>query len=195
MLPRLASAAACVLALTLAAPTAAHAASRTFSDGPGDVWDVSQAEPSQVPGREQGDIMRTTFTHGQRQVIVRTTFAELERVGRRILIFTLLRTNTREVRELSLVATRRPATNRWRGKTLLATRSGRTIDCRIRHSIDYANNVAVVRVPRTCLDDPRRVQAKFGVATFAGGRAFTDNPMNHGPTVNLPPYTALLRRG
>lgn len=187
MLARLASVAACALALTVLGASTAQAASRTFVDGPGDVW----VGNTQVPDRTQGDILRTTFTHSQHQVVVRTAFAELKREGH-IMVFTRLRTNTGEVRELSLIAT----PNRWRGVTDLSTPRGVTVKCRrpISHTIDYAANVAVVRVPRVCLDNPRTVQAKFGVATWNKiRRAFVDNPINHGNTEHLPPYTAPVR--
>jgi len=43
---------------------------------------------------------------------------------------------------------------------------------------------------------PPHVQAKFGVATWnKAQRVFTDNPVNHGPTDRLPPYTAPVRVG
>jgi hypothetical protein len=190
MLPRLASALAGAVLLTLIAPTAVHAASRTFVDGAGDVWDHSQGQPSPAPDRDQGDIARTTFTHGAHRVVVRTRFLELNREGR-LLIFTRLRTNTGQVRDLSLTA--RP--NHYRGQAALATPRGTTVKCTIGRSIDYASNVATVSVPRRCLGNPRTVQAKFGVATFMGQRTFADNPINDGPTRNLPPYTAPVRHG
>jgi len=187
MLVRLASIAACALALTVVSPATAQAASRTFVDGPGDVW----AGAVKVPDRDQGDILRTTFTHSQRQVVVRTAFADLRRQGR-ILVFTRLRTNTGQVRKLSVTATR----NQWRGQAMLLTRRGAPVRCRISHTIDYAANVVVVRLPRTCLDNPRTVEAKFGVATWnKAQRVFTDNPINHGSTDNLPPYTDPVRVG
>jgi hypothetical protein len=150
------------------------------------VWEFGQNPPSQAPDREQGDITRTTFTHGAHRIVVQTRFVELNREGR-IFIFTQLRTNTGQVRGLSLTA--RPI--HYRGQAVLTTRRGTTVKCAIGRSIDYASNVATVR----CLDNPRTVQAKFGVATFMGQRAFADNPINDGPTNNLPPYTAPVRHG
>jgi len=194
MLARLASVAVCALALTVLGAATAQAASRTFVDGPGDVWTTVEGSGStRAPDRDQGDILRTTFTHAQHQVIVRTAFAELNREGRRILVYTRLRTDTGQVRELQLIAN----PNRWRGRTLFTTPRGRA-ECpgRVSHSIDYAANVAVIRVPRTCLDNPRAVQARFGVATWnTPRRIFTDNPINHGNTQTLPPYTAPVRVG
>ena len=189
MLARLASVAACALTLTVAAATTAQAASRSFVDGPGDVW----VGNTQVPDRDQGDILRTALSHAQHGVIVRTAFAELNREGH-ILVFTRLRTNTGDVFDLQLTAT----PNHRRGQTLLTTPRRDNVACRtpISHTIDYAANVAVVRVPRTCLGNPRTLQAKFGVATWnTARRVFTDNPINHGSTENLPPYTAPVRVG
>jgi hypothetical protein len=192
MLVRLAGVVACALALAVVSPATAQAASRTFVDGPGDVWTGDEAQASQVPDRDQGDILRTAFTHGQHRVVVRTAFSELNREGR-ILVFTRLRTNSGDVVELTLTAAR----HHWRGRTSLSTPRGVPVECpgRVSHSIDYAANVAVVRVPRACLGNPRTVQARFGVATWTGRRAFVDNPVNHGPTNNLPPYTAPVRVG
>jgi hypothetical protein len=192
MLARLVSVAACALALTVAGATSAQAASQTFVDGPGDVW----VGRTQATNHDHGDILRTTFTHTRGQVIVRTAFAELNRDGQ-ILVFTRLRTNTGNVRDLSLTASARAA-GRWRGQALLTTTRGVPVECprRVTHTIDYATNVAVVRVPRICLDNPRTVQARFGVATWNRiRRVFTDNPINHGSTENLPAYTAPVRVG
>ena len=94
VLARLASVAACVLALTMVGATTAQAATRTFVDGPGDVWEVFDiAKTPRVPNREQGDIARTIFTHGARNVVVRHRFVQLNREGL-IDIITQLLTNT-----------------------------------------------------------------------------------------------------
>jgi hypothetical protein len=184
---------ACTIALTLLGSATAQAATRSFVDGPGDVWTLGENPNTRMPNREQGDILRTTFTHTQRAVVVRTKFAELNRKGRRIFVFTRLRTNTGLVRDVSLDAGPRPRTNRWRGTTTLDRRDDTVVDCATAHRIDYAANLAVLRIPRTCLANPRTVQARFGVATTTAQHTFADNPINHGPTDNLPPYTSPVR--
>lgn len=191
MLARLTSVAACALALTVVGATSAQAATRTFHDGPGDVWTLGQTPNTRVPDRDQGDILRTTLQHRRQQIVVRTRFAELNREGRRIFIFTQLRTNTGKVSAVELTA--RPS--RWAGRINFERRDGRAVECRITHDINYTTNVAVVRIPRSCIDDPRTIQAKFGVATTAAGQLFADNPMNHRDTEDLPPYTAPVRVG
>jgi hypothetical protein len=195
MLRRLAITAACVTALALVGAASAQAATRSFIDGPGDVWTLDESPNTRQPNRDQGDILRTTFTHAQRAVVVRTRFAELNREGQHIIAVTRLRTNTGLVRDVELHSSRRPGTNRWRGKTILRRPDDKIEPCPIAHRIDYAANLAVVRVPRTCLNNPRTVQAKFVAGTIAALRAFVDNPFNHGPSERIPHFTAPVRRG
>jgi hypothetical protein len=72
--------------------------------GPGDVWEVSgYSDPlsfneHRVPQREQGDILRTVFTHAERQLVIRTRFAELAREGKVVELLATLRTDTGAIR-------------------------------------------------------------------------------------------------
>lgn len=191
MLRRLASVVACAFALTVLGSANAQAATRAFVDGPGDVWTVGQSPNARIPNRDQGDILRTTLRHEQQQIVVRHKFAELKREGRRIVVFTRLRTNTGTVMTVRITARRQ----NWEGRIAFERRDGEIVPCRVAANIDYATNVAVVRVARRCIDNPRTVQAKVGVATTAGQHTFADNPINHGPTQNLPRYTAPVRVG
>ena len=194
MLARLASVAACALAFTVCGATTAQAATRTFVDGPGDVWNyLDIAKTVRVPNREQGDIARHDLhpRHSQRGCADR--LVQLNRTGSRIEFFTRLRSNSGQAYDLFLEATGR---SHYRGRAFLLTRGGNvTVKCRISHSIDYATNVAVVRLPRTCLDSPRSLQAKFGVFTFTNHRAWADNPINRGPSDRLPAYATPVRAG
>lgn len=117
MLRRLAVTAACAIALTLVGSNA-QAATRSLVDGLGDVWTLAVPKPSRQPNHAQGDILRTTFTHAQRAVVIRTKFAELNREGQDILFFARLRTNTGLVRDIAVEASPQRATNRWRGASI-----------------------------------------------------------------------------
>lgn len=189
MFGRLASLVCGTLALILLSCVNAQAVTRSFVDSRGDVWTLGDTPNRRVPDRDQGDILRTTLRHGVQQILVRTRFAELNREGRRIVVYTRLRTNTGLVRGLSLSA----GPDRWSGRTNLEP--GPIGDCKISHTLNYATNTAIVRLPRTCLDNPRTVQARFGVATVAAGQTFADNPVNGRDTESLPPYTAPVRVG
>lgn len=197
MLQRLAGITAFALALTPVGAGTAQAASRTFIDGAGDVWAAggpqAPAPASRAPAREQADILRTTFTHGHHRVVMRIRFVELKREGQHIHIFTKLRTNTGEVRTLFVNAAHH---NHWRVVTRWETPAGRTVDCALSQTIDYATNVAVTRLPRTCLDNPRTVQATFQVFTGTPRRRFSDNPFSHRPPKRpLPPFATPIRHG
>lgn len=193
MLRRLAAGAACALALTLASPLAAHADSLTLVDGVGDVW-WHQADPVRAPQHQRGDILRVTVRHSQHAVVLRTKFAQLDRHGSRIVVASRLRTNAGLVRWVRLHAG--PGSVTWHGQTRFFRADNTTrIDCATTHHIDYAHDLAVIRIPRVCLDNPQSVRAAFGVATISPKGFFADNPFNHGPTETLPDYTSPVRAG
>jgi hypothetical protein len=194
MIRRIASILACALALTLLASATAQAATRSFRDGRGDVWTMGQNPNTRVPDRDQGDITRVTLQHRQHRIIIRTRFVELDREGQGINIYTRLRTNTGKVRHVYLTA----GPQRWAGRTIIEGPHNKAVECTIAHHIDYATNTAVERIPRTCIDNPRTVRAKFGVATAQAGQGFADNPINQRDTdipTKLPHYTAPIRVG
>jgi hypothetical protein len=193
MLRRLATAAACAIALSVISPVAAHAESLTFTDGRGDVWahfdDVKRA-----PNHARGDIVRAVIAHNDRQVVVRTRFAKLDRKGLRFVVAARLGTNAGVDRVVRLSAGPGQAT--WQGTTHLYRGNNITrVECAPSHRIDYAADVAVVRVPRTCLGSPRWVRATMGVASIKPRGFFADNPVNDGPTGHLPDYSARIRQG
>lgn len=193
MLRRLAIPAACVLALALTGTAPAHADSRTLVDGPGDVWKHT-GDPVQVPDHRRGDILRVTVQHNAGQVVIRTTFAQLDRKGPRFVVAARLRTNTGLVRWARLLAG--PGGSTWAGATRLYRRDNTTrVKCAVSHHVDYAEDVAVIRVPRPCLGEPRWLQVALGVASITARGFFADNPFNHGPTETLPDYTRRIRRG
>jgi hypothetical protein len=128
MFRRLAGIVACALALTLALPLAANAASRTYRDRTGDVWALDPPEDgrhTRAPQRRHGDIVRTTFQHHQRQVVIRTRFAELGRQGGRYVVALRLRTDEHLVRWVRLSAG--AGENTWRGRAQRLTSRPRGI--------------------------------------------------------------------
>lgn len=196
MLARLAAVAACTLTLTFGSTATAQAASLTLIDGPGDVWAFGgpgvNVRPSRVPAHEQGDILRTTFTHGRHAVVVRARFADLARRGAHVIFSTRLRTDTGLRRTLLVSAGRHL---HWHARTILSTLDGQHVDCAVTHSIDFAKNVAVFRVPRICLENPRTVEAAFVVVTGTANHRFLDNPITHRLPRGLPPFTAPIPHG
>jgi hypothetical protein len=71
------------------------------------------------------------------------------------------------------------------------------VDCTAAHRINYTTNVIRLRVPRSCLNDPRWVQANvISLGEFgrpeAQARAFFDNA--HGPSRRLNDWSRRLHR-
>lgn len=185
MLRSIATVTVCTLAFSLAGVAAAQAASSTLVDGAGDVWkegfdQQGRPAPTRTPHRSQGDILRTVFDHQQQQVVIRHRFAQLNRQGRQILVSSGVRTNAGLSRAVVLDAGPGAANNRWRGETTMFGFNHRVVQCAITHDIDYAANVVVIRIPRTCLDNPQTIEASSYVRTVTNsGDRFIDNPVNH----------------
>jgi hypothetical protein len=157
--------------------------------------DTQQAgHNTRMPDRREGDILRTVIAYNHHRVVIRTRFAQLHRARGRFIMIVKLRSSTGKVRLIALLAGPRRDTNQWRG--IVTRRDGETpFDCAT-HRIDYDAGVAAVRIPRSCLNDPRWMQASVAAGYLArNGTFFGDNPKNDGPSAHLPAYSARIRRG
>lgn len=200
---RLAAMAACAVALTLSGCAAYPSTpSNALVDDTGDIWNPFSREPGRwafgperQPDRQQGDILDTVITHGEHYVVIHAEFVELNRVDDYLGMAGSLRTDTGRVANYSLDASPRPFSNQWRGRSRFDWNVGRTAPgCRVTHRIDYTANVAVIRIGRSCLNDPRTVQASCAAETHDGWKVFDDDAGRRGPIVNAPRYTTPIRR-
>lgn len=148
----LTGAAAAALALSLVVVPAA-AEQRTVRDARGDMIRVEEGggDPRPAPGATIGDVVRTTFRHTDRRVIVRTKLAALERTGRRFTVWVDVQNGARRTWFVGVEATRRDRN----GHTIFMTGRGHDVRCAVRHRVNYADDVVRVSVPRRCLDTPR----------------------------------------
>jgi hypothetical protein len=147
--------AAAVIALST---PAAHAEHLRVGDPRGDMVKVEEggANPRPAPAATNGDVVRSTFRHTRHRVVVRVRFADLAPTGKRLNLWVDLRDENRRLRTLGVEATRRDRD----GHTLLMTRRGADIGCRVGHRIDYRTNVIRASVPRRCLGTPKTVQLR-----------------------------------
>jgi hypothetical protein len=178
------------IVLALGVPAAAEAATLNLVDERGDVHRMTDDGTfTAAVGEVRADILRTTIQHTDRALVVRTKLRQLRREAN-IGMARRVRTNDGTYRELSLDANRRLG---WRGQVTLMRRGGATVDCATTHQINYATAVMSVRIPRSCLNDPRWVQTTV-VSLFVGGRQFLiDNPHNDRAGIRV--WTARIRRG
>lgn len=181
-----------LLTLTIGVPVAAQGAVVKIVDERGDVRRIdANGRWVLAEGERRADILSTRIMHTDRALVVTTTVDRLAREGRQLGMVMRIRTNDGIGRFVQLEAGRRIG---WRGETIIGNRRGAEVQCRTSHTIDYANDVMVVRIPSSCLGSPRWVQATL-VTVFFGGRTFlADNP--HSSTMRLKGvWTSRIRRG
>ena len=145
-------AAALCAALVAATPAASHAETVDDVDAVGDMI-VYDGAPIPVPDRTLNDVSNTRFTHGGRRVAIRVDYVDLKKkaggVGQWFLIHMI--TNEGVRRHLDLVA----SSGHWSGATQMYNRRYASVDCSVRHSIDYEANVTKLSFPRRCVSKPR----------------------------------------
>jgi hypothetical protein len=176
--------------LILGAPLTAQAASLNLVDERGDVHRATDNGFVLAPGERRADILNTRIQHTDRALMIRTKLLDLRREGSQLAMAMRVRTNSGAYREVQLVAGRRAG---WGGEASMNTRRGGVVECRIAHRINYATDVMAMRIPSSCLDNPRWVQMTL-FSVFVGGRQFlADNPHNN--TMRINGWTARIRRG
>jgi hypothetical protein len=178
-----------VLAAVFAA-TPAYADAVTVTDETADVWeavyhsDTDTTEFVSAGSVPNMDVESVRIRHLANRIVVKATYVELKREG---VIFggtSRLRFNDGPTVGFSL-----DTYNRWGGESVLyESGSGDPIRCGgFDHSIDYAANVVEVSIPRSCVGNPRWVEATYMATgnveddTVDGGyRNYRDNGLNAG---------------
>jgi hypothetical protein len=177
--------------LAVGVPLTAHAATLNLVDARGDVYRETNAGYRPAPAQRRIDITRTRIRHTDRALVVRTSVLELRREGRAVGMAMRMRTSKGLYREMDLTAG--PIAGSWRGQVTLTRRNGSVAPCRTAHRVDYAADRMVVRIPRSCLGNPRGVQTTVVSVFLGGGRFFIDNPHNDRARINV--WTRYIRRG
>jgi hypothetical protein len=177
--------------LSLGATMTAQAATLDLVDERGDVHTFAEdGSFVLVEGEERADILRTHLEHTDRAFVVRTKLLRLAREGRDLAMSMRIRTNDGTYRELQLEANRRLG---WRGQVSMNNRRGAAVECRAAHNINYATDVMAVRIPRSCLNNPRWVQMTMVSIVIGRRRLLVDNPHNDRMRINV--WTSRIRRG
>jgi hypothetical protein len=164
-----------VLAATAAAAmvvvpvTAAQAQTWRHADATGDVQSMPVASDATTgtvePGVTDPDIRTVRVSHAPRKVTMRVQFVDLAAAKDVGYFFVFqLRTNERLHRQVELDA----GPGMWRGQVSFSS-PRRELRCKgLARSVDYIQNVVTVTVPRSCLSNPRWVQAGSGAAKITG---------------------------
>jgi hypothetical protein len=182
------------LAVAVVATVAPAAAEQvTEHDGRGDMVRVDEggSNPQPAPGAEVGDVVRTSFRHGEGRVVVRVRLAALEQTGRRFTVWVDVQDRPGHTWFVGVQATRRDRS----GRTIVMDGRGRDVPCAPSHRIDYAADTVQVSVPRGCLDDPTRL--RFRLLTEHVRNSWTYAWLDNGlaPTMDDRHWTEWLAAG
>jgi hypothetical protein len=180
-----------VLGLTLSAGPAA-AERVTVADRRGDVLKVEEGATSGEPAPGSTfDVWRSTFAHTPERVVARVRFDDLRPTGKRLRVWVNLRDGRGRTHHVGVEAV--PGDRS--GTAWLMGDRGRDLPCRVRHRIDYADDVVRVSLPRTCLGSPRVL--RFGVLTEHVRRTWRYAWLDDGlsPTVGQVTWTRRLGAG
>ena len=154
---------------------AASAREVMLRDAAGDMWRKDQGNISEAPNSQVGDVRRALFRHDQRNIVVRQRFVDLRRSGDYAQYVVRIESAAGTYREVRVEASPRS----WAGKRRVFNRRGDLVECATTHRIDYATNVVVMTLPRTCIGTPRTVRATASnYRSDVNHHFLMDNPHN-----------------
>jgi hypothetical protein len=181
-------------ALSVTTLLPAQAQTLAVGDARGDVtaFDDTMEQPEAVdPTVRNGDVVRTVFRHTGRRISVRAKFADLAKQGDVRQDFLQLRTDEGQQRFVMVLAGR----GGWAGETMMFRGNGSDVSCRIRHHIDYADDVLTLSFPRRCAGSPRWVRVGFASMSGTEEQMYVDDAQSRGPVGNELTMSPRLRRG
>jgi hypothetical protein len=193
----LALAVVCGLAATVAGAATPPALAETravLHDGAHDVWKVDQAFPqdNEMVDKPKVDVLRMAVTHRSTAVTVRMKFVDLRRSGWQR-YDAKIKTPDR-VYVAGMIAhknLRAGVSDLYRGSNVQQCDG-------LSHEIDYAADVVVLRVPRSCLGNPDWVRVQGINFLWPNPRddehLFADNPHTHAAGAQKS-FTERLRHG
>lgn len=188
------------VAVVVALPAAASAASLTIDDATGDTYLATYDEATDTESFEPAgsqvnvDLDKTVVKHKSGAVVVKAKYAELKRDDKVIFFGVELRTDEGLKRETGVFTFARA-----KGDSYMATGSGmKDVKCPgLAHEIDYAADLLSLTIPRSCLSRPKWVQARVGSVGLEDSQsndAYVDN--GHNATSNEPKtWSDKVRRG
>lgn len=194
-------AAALVALLVDAAPAVAE--DLGVADPRGDMerlvdWEDPDAAYEPVPGRRYGDLARLRLRHTDRHVIVRARFVALRRGDPSSDAWDLgvaLQDEDGVRRQLAV------AVSAYRSRRAVVQLFGphRELTCRTRQRVDYRADAVRVRIPRSCLREPRSLRFRAGMFMWGydadDAQEVTFRDALDGPAVSARGWTARIHRG
>jgi hypothetical protein len=153
-------------------------------DPTGDVW---KDATTTTTSRPSADVIGARVFHGVHNLHVTMAFTDLKRLNPQT--YTVLVKSGAANRIIKLKA----MPGKWQGYVVLKTLDGdRLAFPGLTRTIDYADNVVKMSIPRALLHNPNGVRVQLSNTMFgAGGSTFTDHPFG---TTAVPGPTDLTPR-
>ena len=146
-------------------------------DGPGDVWkfDLKTEEAVRLESFPRADVTRAVVAHRPAALIVRMRFVDLRRVGVQ-LYWVDIRTR---FNYFQAIVSSKPGNRR--GKRSFEGDDGSKSCEGFTRKIDYIDDLVTMRIPRTCLVNPRwvRVGVYNQLSFNESGPNYWDSPFDH----------------
>lgn len=164
----------------------------TVADRRGDVLKVEEGATSGEPAPGSTfDVWRSTFAHTADRVVARVRFDDLRPTGKRLRVWVNLQDGRGRTHYVGVEGV--PGDRS--GTAWLMGNRGQDLSCRVRHRIDYADDVVRVSLPRTCVGSPRVL--RFGVLSEHVRRTWRYAWLDDGlsPTVGPIEWTRWLSAG
>lgn len=172
---------------------AAHAAKKALRDATGDVLVFNAETGEESPSSTaNGDIKKAVIRHTSRAVVAKVKFRALQRIGEFRVDHLRIVTNEKVKRDVAVVA----GPNFWGGHAMMVKPNGNDVSCKIKHQIQYAKNLVHIKIPRSCLSDPRWV--RVGVETWwveNEQQVYVDDARRNGTVGKNPKLSSRIRRG
>lgn len=164
MVRRIASSVVLLLAILLASSTTSAQAQRvTIDDDKGDVWSFAgtPGDYNHEGSIKNADLDQTLVRHGDRDVVVQAHYVELKKkVATAMDFWFYVRTDQRETFEVRVQMWGRDG---WSRVYMVDAWTWEEIECDdLRRRVRFGADTVRVRVPRSCIGDPRwiKVQSK-----------------------------------
>jgi len=132
----------------------AQAEGLRLDDARGDTWTTNEQYQWERAGTSQADLTGAAVAHRKHAVVVRAEYVDLRRKGFTFQLGTSIRTDERGASYGAVMRDRR----RWGGTSSFSSGGGPDRSCDMSHRIDYRRDTVHLRIPRSCLQEPRWIR-------------------------------------
>lgn len=165
-------------------PSAAHADADSHRDAVGDVRSVAydpdtdqvvESPSTAEPAAKLGDMTKIKVSHTSSSLTFVLRYRDLAKAGFSHVHEVVIVTPT-TARYVDVVA----GPGGWKGKAQMSKPNRKKVACAIDRRIDYGDNVVTIKVPRSCVGNPKVVKVGAVAIIGYGSKLFYDEAYSAG---------------